>query len=57
MMQISLIGCCCVYIPPTASHMETGTQLSLIRQTGELEPATPGLQGKRFVHYTTVAPS
>ena len=21
-----------------------------------IEPATPGLQGKRFIHYTTVAP-
>ena len=22
----------------------------------EIEPATPGLQGKRFIHYTTAAP-
>ena len=21
-----------------------------------IQPATPGLQGKRFIHYTTVAP-
>ena len=22
-----------------------------------IEPATPGLQGKRFIHYTTAAPT
>ena len=29
----------------------------LDRQTGEvkIEPATPGLQGERFIHYTTAA--
>ena len=32
--------------------------LSLIWQTGEarIGPATPGLQIKRFIHYTTAAP-
>ena len=53
--------CCCVVfnVPPTAK---------VIRRRGHglvssdrlvkpgIEPATPGLQGKRFIHYTTAAP-
>ena len=40
--------------------METGPQLKVssdrLVKPG-IEPATPGLQGKRFIHYTTAAPS
>ena len=39
--------------------METGQQLKVssdrLVKPG-IEPATPGLQGKRFMHYTTAAP-
>ena len=39
--------------------METGQQLKVssdrLVKPG-IEPATPGLQGKRFIHYTTAAP-
>ena len=39
--------------------METGPRLKVssdrLVKTG-IEPATPGLQGKRFIHYTTAAP-
>ena len=40
--------------------METGPRLKvssgrLVKP--EIEPATPGLQGKQIIHYTTVAPS
>ena len=39
--------------------METGPQLKVssdrLVKPG-IEPATPGLQGKRFIHYTTAAP-
>ena len=39
--------------------METGTQLKVssdrLVKPG-IEPATPGLQGKWFIHYTTAAP-
>ena len=39
--------------------METGPRLKvssdrLVKPV--IEPATPGLQGKRFIHYTTLAP-
>ena len=39
--------------------METGQQLKVssdILVKPGIEPATPGLQGKRFIHYTTAAP-
>ena len=40
--------------------METGPRLKVssdrLVKPG-IEPATPGLQGKRFIHYTTVAPA
>ena len=39
--------------------METGPRLKVssdrLVKLG-IEPATPGLQGKRFIHYTTAAP-
>ena len=39
--------------------METGPRLKVssdrLSKLG-IEPATPGLQGKRFIHYTTAAP-
>ena len=39
--------------------METGPGLKVssdrLVKPG-IEPATPGLQGKRFIHYTTAAP-
>ena len=39
--------------------METGPRLKVssyrLVKPG-IEPATPGLQGKRFIHYTTAAP-
>ena len=39
--------------------METGPQLKVssdrLVKPG-IEPGTPGLQGKRFIHYTTAAP-
>ena len=39
--------------------METGPRLKVssdrLLKPG-IEPATPGLQGKRFIHYTTAAP-
>ena len=39
--------------------METGPRLKVsshrLVKPG-MEPATPGLQGKRFIHYTTAAP-
>ena len=39
--------------------METGPRLKVssdrLMKLG-IEPATPGLQGKRFIHYTTAAP-
>ena len=47
-------------VPPTAKViMETGPQLKVssdrLVKPG-IEPANPGLQGKRFIHFTTVAP-
>ena len=40
--------------------METGPRLKVssnrLVKPG-IEPETPGLQGKRFIHYTTAAPS
>ena len=40
--------------------METGPRLKVssdrLVKPG-IEPATPGLQGKRFIHYTTAAPT
>ena len=40
--------------------METGPQVKVssdrLVKPG-IEPATPGLQGKRFTHYTTAAPT
>ena len=39
--------------------METGPRLKVsfnrLVEPG-IDPATPGLQGKRFIHYTTAAP-
>ena len=40
--------------------METGPRLKVSSDRlvkPEIEPAIPGLQGKRFIHHTTVAPS
>ena len=40
--------------------METGTRLKVLSDRlvkPGIEPATPGLQGKRFIHYTTAAPT
>ena len=48
-------------VPPTAKViMETGPRLKvsfnrLVKP--KIEPATPGLKGKRFIHYTTAAPN
>ena len=39
--------------------METGSQLKVSSDRPEkpgIEPATPGLQGKWLIHYTTAAP-
>ena len=40
--------------------METGPRLKVssdrLVKPG-IEPVTPGLQGKRFIHYTTAAPN
>ena len=39
--------------------METGRRFKVSSDRlvkPEIEPATPGLQGKRFIHYTTAAP-
>ena len=36
-------------------HMETGNRTNRLVKPG-IEPVTPGLQGKRFIHYTTTAP-
>ena len=38
--------------------LETGSRLKVSSDRlvkPEIEPATPGLQGKRFIHYTTAA--
>ena len=49
-------------VPPTAKviHcMETGPRLKVSSDRLEkpgIEPATPGLQGKWLIHYTTGAP-
>ena len=48
-------------VPPTAKViMETGPQLKVssyrLVEPG-IEPATPGLQGKWLIHYTTAAPT
>ena len=52
--------CVCVWHPTNSlSHMETGPLLKVSsdRQVKlEIEPATPGLQGKWLIHYTTAAP-
>ena len=48
-------------VPPTAKVIiwRRGPQLKVssdrLVKPG-IEPATPGLQGKRFIHYTTAAP-
>ena len=34
--------------------MEKGPRL---KTSSGMEPASPGLQGKRFIHYTTAAPT
>ena len=57
------ISCCVVFVfnvPPTAKdHMETGPRLKVssdrLVEPG-IKPATPGLQGKWLIHYTTAAP-
>ena len=47
-------------LPPTAKViMETGPQLKVTSDRlvkPGIEPVTPGLQGKRFIHYTTAGP-
>ena len=48
----------CLTSHQSLGHMETGPQLKvssdrLVKPV--IEPATPGLQGKRFIHYTTAA--
>ena len=46
-------------IPGLLGHMESGQRLKVssdrLVKPG-IKPATPGLQGKRFIHYTTAAP-
>ena len=40
--------------------METGPRLKVSSDRlvkPRIEPATPGLQGKRYIHYTTAAPT
>ena len=45
-------------VPPTAKVIWPRLKVSPARLVKpEIEPATPGLQGKRFIHYTTTAPS
>ena len=48
-------------VPPTAKviwRRGHGLKVSPDRLVKPgIEPATPGLQGKRFIHYTTAAPS
>ena len=42
-----------------SSHMETGPRLKVTSDRlvkPGIEPSTIGLQGKRFIHYTTAAP-
>ena len=45
-------------VPPSAEVMETGSRLKVssdrLVKMG-IEPATPGLQGKRLIHYMTAA--
>ena len=45
-------------VPPSAKVMETGSRLNVsserLVKLG-IEPTTPGLQGKRLIHYTTAA--
>ena len=42
-------------VPPTAKVIwRQGHGLKLVKPG--IKPATPDLQGKRFIHYTTVAP-
>ena len=45
-------------VPPSAKVMETGSRLKVssdrLVKLG-IKPATPGLQGKRLIHYTTAA--
>ena len=54
--------CCIVFVfnvPQTANVIwRRGHGLVLSDRLVKLgiEPATPGLQGKRFIHYTTAAP-
>ena len=48
-------------VPPTAEvtgHLETGSRLSLNRQTGEAGDRTldPCVQGERIIHNTMAAP-
>ena len=47
-------------VPPTAKviwRQGHGLKVSSNRLVEPgIEPATPGLQGKRFIHYTTAAP-
>ena len=57
-----IVGCCCVCIKHPANrkgYMETGTQLKVssdrLVKPG-IEPGTPGLQCRRFIHYSTAAP-
>ena len=44
-------------VPPTAKVIWRRLKVSSDRLLKPgIEPATPGLQGKRFIHYTTAAP-
>ena len=57
-LQIIVLHVCFVFhITPTAKVIWKCGH-SLIGQTGDvgIEPATPGLQGKGFIHYTTASP-
>ena len=60
--QLDVCCCCCVYVKrPTNSygHMEAGPRLKVSSDRlvkPRIEPVIPGLQGRRFIHYTTAAP-
>ena len=52
-------SCCCVVfnVPPTAKVIWRRVKVSSDRLVKPgIEPATPGLQRKQLIHYTTAAP-
>ena len=56
---VQLLLCFVFNVPPTAKViMKTGPQLKISSDRlvkPKVEPATPGLKGKRIIHYTTAA--